>query len=119
MLRLCNLGPKKYAPSWSLVRKENDDLAVQYKDVHVLAYSYVMVHSLPSWSVIEIKCTFHVTLPKCPINKSELDQQSRQQPLRAYCPNVYTVPKRLQSLHILVTTIAKILPAWLLRRFSD
>ena len=53
MLRLCNLGPKKYAPSWSLVRKENDDLAVQYKDVHVLAYSYVMVHSLPSWLVCD------------------------------------------------------------------
>ena len=32
------------------------------------------------------QCTVHVALPK-------LDQQSRQQALRAYCPNIYTVPK--------------------------
>ena len=33
----------------------------------------------------------HLVLPKWPINQFEQDQQSRQQVLRAYCPNVYTV----------------------------
>ena len=33
----------------------------------------------------------HVALPKRPINYLKLDQQSRQQALRAFCPNIYTV----------------------------
>jgi len=31
-----NLGPKFSASVWSLARKRNDDLAVQYEDVHGL-----------------------------------------------------------------------------------
>ena len=30
----CNLGPKFPPSCWSLVRKKNDDLTVQYEDVH-------------------------------------------------------------------------------------
>ena len=33
----------------------------------------------------------HVALPKQPINWFQLGQQSRQQALRAYCSNIYTV----------------------------
>ena len=33
--------------------------------------------------------TVHVDLPKRPINGFKLDQQKRQQVLRAYCPNIY------------------------------
>ena len=38
-----------------------------------------------------IKCTIYASLPKQPINKFDLVQQSRQQGLRAYFPNIYTV----------------------------
>ena len=31
---VCYLGPKFPPSCWSLVRKKNDDLAVQYEDVH-------------------------------------------------------------------------------------
>ena len=40
----------------------------------------------------EFKCTVHVVLPKWPINQFKPVQQSRQQVLRAYCPNIYTMP---------------------------
>ena len=33
----------------------------------------------------------HVTIPKGPINWFKMDEQSRQQELRAYGPNIYTV----------------------------
>ena len=33
----------------------------------------------------------HVVFSKRPINKIKLDQQSRKQALRVYCPNTYTV----------------------------
>ena len=46
---------------------------------------------LPGWSGAEMKCTVHVDLPKRPINCFKLDQQKRQQVLRAYCTNIYTV----------------------------
>jgi hypothetical protein len=35
----CNLGPKFSASGWSLVRKKNDDLAVQYEDCPWLTWS--------------------------------------------------------------------------------
>ena len=48
-----------------------------------------LVHLLPSWLVLaEIKCTLYVTLTKRPITQFKPDQQSRQQALRAYCPNI-------------------------------
>ena len=34
----CNLGPNKQPPWCPLVWKQNDDIAVQYKDVHGLDY---------------------------------------------------------------------------------
>ena len=46
---------------------------------------------LPCWFGAEIKITLQVALPKQPTNKFQLDQQSRQQALRAYCPNINTV----------------------------
>ena len=38
--------------------------------------------------------TMHVALPKRPINQFNLIQQSRQQALRAFYPNIYTVAMR-------------------------
>ena len=35
----------------------------------------------------------HVALLKCPIHQFEPVNQSRQQEIRAYCPNIYTVNK--------------------------
>ena len=35
----------------------------------------------------------HVTLAKQPINQFKPVQQRRDQVLRAYCPNIYTVPE--------------------------
>ena len=34
----------------------------------------------------------HIALPKRPINQFKPVQKSRQQALRPYCPNIYTVP---------------------------
>ena len=51
-----------------------------------------LVHLIPYWLFwAEVKCMLHVVLPKRPINEFKLDQQSRQQALKAYCPNIYTV----------------------------
>ena len=41
----------------------------------------------------KIKCTVHVTLPKRRINQFKPVQQSRQQVLRAYFSNIYTVSR--------------------------
>ena len=46
---------------------------------------------LPCWFGAEIKITLKVPSPKRPTNKFQLDQQSRQQALRAYWSNIYTV----------------------------
>ena len=53
-------------------------------------YSLALIHSNSSW--LEIQCTVHVALPKRPIKWFQLVSQSRQQVVKAYCPNVYTVP---------------------------
>ena len=45
-----------------------------------------------------IKFTMHVAWPKRPQSQFKPVQQSRQQVLRAYCPNIYTVPIRLHVL---------------------
>ena len=39
----------------------------------------------------------HAALPKQPINQFKLIQQSRQQTLRAYCPDIYTVTTGCQE----------------------
>ena len=39
----------------------------------------------------EIECTLHFALTKQPTNQLKPVQQSRQQALRAYCPNIHTV----------------------------
>ena len=49
---------------------------------------------LAGWSGAEIKCTVHVALTKRSINQFKLDQQSRQQELRAYCQNIYKLQLR-------------------------
>ena len=49
------------------------------------------INFLPDWCGAEIKCTVHLALPKRPINQFKLDRQNRQQALRAYCSNIYTV----------------------------
>ena len=36
------------------------------------------------------KCPVHAAMPKLQINQFKPDQQSRQETLRAYCPNIYT-----------------------------
>ena len=52
-----------------------------------------MVHLFPScWFGAEIKCTVHACC-SVQITHKLGDQQSRQQALRDYCPNIYTVFK--------------------------
>ena len=41
-----------------------------------------------------------LSLPKRPINLFKLDRQSRQQALRAYCHNIYTVHEGNTGLHL-------------------
>ena len=58
----------------------------------VFSYSLALVHLISSWlGSGEIECIMHVVLPKQPINKLKVIQQSRQQVLEAYCPDKYTV----------------------------
>jgi hypothetical protein len=53
---------------------------------------------IPSWLVwAEIECTVHVSLLKRPTKPFKPVQQSVQQVLRAYCPNIYTVVKVLEK----------------------
>ena len=54
-------------------------------------YLLALAHWIPSWLVwAEIECKMHVSLPKQPpISQFKLVQQSRQQMLRVYCPNIY------------------------------
>ena len=56
-------------------------------------YSLALSHSIPSWLVrAEIVYTIHVVLHKQFLNQFKPVQQSRQQALKAYCTNIYTVP---------------------------
>ena len=49
-------------------------------------------HMIPFWLVwADIECIVRVALSKRPINHFKVVQQSRQQVLRAYCPNIRTV----------------------------
>ena len=55
---------------------------------------------IPSWLVwAEIECTVHVALPKWPMNQFIPVHQSRQQVLRAYCPNLCTVSRMSQLIN--------------------
>ena len=59
-----------------------------------LNYSLSFIHLIPSyWAEIERTCTVHVALPKRHINQFDPVKQSRLQALRAYCPNIYTMPQ--------------------------
>ena len=49
----------------------------------------------------EIKCTGHDALSKWPINQFKSVQQSRQHPLRAYCPDIYFVTTGQLSVKLL------------------
>jgi hypothetical protein len=56
----------------------------------------VLAHSIPSWLVwAEIKYTFHAALPEWTKNQSSI---CKQQLLRDYCPNMYTVLLNVQNL---------------------
>ena len=58
-----------------------------------------VVHSIPSWQFLtEIKCTWHVALSKWAIDQFKPVQQSRQQALKAYCPNIYCVPHAISRI---------------------
>ena len=58
-----------------------------------LIHSLAFAHSIPSWLIwAEIQSALYVGLPKRPKEWVQLVQQSIQKPLRAYCPNIYTVP---------------------------
>ena len=65
-----------------------------------LRYPLALVHSIPLWLVwTEIECTMHDALPKGPINQFKPAQQSRQQVIKAYCPNKQTVYSALELVH--------------------
>ena len=56
-------------------------------------YSLALVHLIPSFLVWEeIKFMVHVAMAQRPMNQLKPVQQSRQQALISYCPNIYTVP---------------------------
>ena len=68
--------------------------------------------SITSWLIwAQIECMMHVTCLKRPINQFKPVQQSNQQVLRAYCPNIYC-GKRCP----LTSTLCK-KPRWLLLFF--
>ena len=46
----------------------------------------------PPLPMAEMECALHVALPKWSLNQLKPVQQITQQVLRAYCPNIYTVP---------------------------
>ena len=64
-------------------------LSVPDQNSMLLAQMQWYICFLPCWSGANIKRTLHVARQKRPINQFKLDQQSRQQGLRAYCPNIY------------------------------
>ena len=50
-----------------------------------------LIHLIPSWLFLaEIKCTVHIALSKWLAYWFQPVWQSRQQALKAYCPNIYT-----------------------------
>ena len=65
-----------------------------YKDSNTLAtIQHWCILFLPgrSGQKSNVWCMLQVALPTHPINQCEPVQQSRQQVLRAYCPNIYIV----------------------------
>ena len=68
--------------SWIKLVKTSDEFVIYF------------AHLIPSWLVwSKIKLIVHVALPKRRIKQFKPVQQSRQQALWAYCPNIYTVIK--------------------------
>ena len=59
-----------------------------------LLFRFGTFNSVLAGRNVEIKFTVHFALPKRPINQFQPVWQSRQQVLRAYCPNIYTVDQR-------------------------
>ena len=65
----------------------NENFKICFRNLLTFSFSYVVVHSFPSWLVwAEVKFMVHVALPKQPINPFKPVQQNRKQALRAYCP---------------------------------
>ena len=61
---------------------------------YLLKSSLLYIHLIPSWlGREEIKSTVHVALQRQPINQFKPSQQSIKQALRAFFPNIYTVPR--------------------------
>ena len=54
---------------------------------YILYRSLALVHSKLVWG--KSKCTEHIALSIQPINQFEVDQQTRKQALKAYCPVIY------------------------------
>ena len=69
---------------------------------------------------VKNECTVDIVLPNRPTNQFKLVQQSRQQALRAYCTNIYTVVKGAQAVVILAMTAnGKLLPPFLVLKVSS
>ena len=82
-------------PKWSKQKISCCKMWLTYRPTvykNGVSYYLALVHLISSWLVwTEIEFTVHVALPKLPISQFKPVQQSRQQALRAYCPNIYTV----------------------------
>ena len=60
--------------------------------IYIRQYYLALVHLIPSQLVwAEIKCMLHVDLSKWPMKQLKPVQQSRQQALKVYCSNIYTI----------------------------
>ena len=53
-----------------------------FHSIHIRTLGLAVVHSNPCWQKLN-------ALPKLPVNQLKPVMQSRQQALKAYCPNIY------------------------------
>ena len=64
--------------------------------IHILLELRLIMISRPVANFAQ-QSLVHVILPKGPINQFKTVQQSRQQALRAYCPNIHSVLSSVQT----------------------
>ena len=75
----------RFSPAWQDLSGKFGCSVLSGQETHMPS----PIEPYPGWSGVEIKFTVHVALPKLPLNQFKPVMKSRQQELRAYCPNIY------------------------------
>jgi hypothetical protein len=93
--KLCQFISHNFLQEVTNYKPQNIDLTVR----SYLFFSFGRFNLFLASLGIDIECMVHVALPKWLMNQFKPVQQSRQQALRAYCPNIYIYCEQHRKQH--------------------